>query len=395
MDLRLCSLLFVLTLPLVAQVQDPPATTPADELTALQQEKERLLREIDYVKNRVSNAKDLLTKKFERRSLSVRAIDAGQWTLAAQPTTPQVAPRHARLMQSDELAIYGDDVMMLVSGTPISRTLFNQLVAHQGDQVPADVRGQMAVYELIRTEGTAAEFTESDVEGLLQEITTKLAAGKTVAELVPTYGTLPGAAEDGRIEVTRNSRFGPRLEQLAFSSEVGATTRPFRHHGGVVVLHKVGVEKGASPELDKVIAHALHVPYSNDPAQLQKAQVAISSAQIEIVVRDKATMMLLPMMFRDAEYRTPAGPAGDEATMQKMEVLQKSLAVLQEEIERAQASDSEIDQGRVKMLETRRARLEEEIKQLSGRLEAGDDPDKSDADAEPKPEQGNKRKNPN
>jgi hypothetical protein len=366
---RILSLLFLSTLPLVAQGQTPdpdrPAPTQAEELAKLEREKERLLREIDYVKNRVSNAKDLLTRKFAKRTLSVREIDAGRSNMA-QPATPPTAPRHARLMQEDELNSHPADVMMLVGGNPVTRQAFDALVAHQSDKIAPEMRGQMALYELIRIEGAAAEFTEGEVEGVLSEVATKLAAGQSVAELAPTYGILAGSAEDGRIEVTRNSRFGPRLEQIAFELEDGATSRPFRHHAGVVVLHRDSLEKGASPELDKVVAHALHIPYTNEPEQLLKVQRAISTAQIEIVVRDKETMMLLPIVFRDAEYMPKPQPDGAG----NLEVLQKTLEALKAEIKSAEASDNEVDKGRLPMLQSRFERLQKEIDGLTEQLRA-------------------------
>ena len=50
---------------------------------------------------------------------------------------------------------------------------------------------------------------------------------------------------------------GPKAEQIAFSLPAGQRSRPFRSAQGYVVLQCESVEKGTSPELDKVIAHAL------------------------------------------------------------------------------------------------------------------------------------------
>ncbi len=382
---RFCSIFFLSTLPLLAQGQDPdrPGPSQTEEVTSLQREKERLMREIDYVKDRVTNAKDLLTNKFAKRKLSVRAIDAGTSSIA-QPMAPALAPRHARLMQEDEAANFPADVMMLVSGTPISRTLFNQLVSQPGANVDASMRGQMALYELIRIEGTAAEFTEGDLESSVQDLMAKLAEGKTITELLPEHSTLPGAEADGRIEITRNSRFGPRLEQVAFDLEVGGTSRPFHHHAGIVVLHKDSVEKGATPELDKVVAHVIQIPYTREPAQLQKVMASISSAQIELVVRDKDTMLLLPMVYRDAEYLPKplpgeAGEGGETGeTRVDATVLMKSLETLQQEMERARAADTDIEKARLPMLEARYERLKAQLSQLHQKQADGDKKDAKD-----------------
>jgi len=377
---RFACLLFLSTLPLAAQglpvlptgqaQPAPTPKTPEEELAALQREKERLLREIDYVKNRVTNAKDLLADKFATRGLSVRAIDAGRSNTTPVSMPPQ-APRHARLMLDDERGNYPTDTMVVVNGAPISREAYNLVLAHENVNIDPSMRGQLGLFDLIRIEGTAAVFGEDARAEQLADLATKLAAGKTVAELAPEFGTLPGAAADGRLEVTHNSRFGPRFEQVAFDLEVGQTSRTFRHHAGYVVMHKDGVEKGATPEVDKVIVHCLQIPYTDSDEELRKAQMQVSSAQVEILVTDKETMMLLPAMYRAPEYLPQ--PTEDR-TMDRVTAMQKSLDTLAAEIERAKAADGEVEKTRLPMLEARYDRLKAELTKLQNPDAATDAP---------------------
>lgn len=370
---RFACLLFLSTLPLTAQglplvpsgqaQPAPTPQTPEEELAALQREKERLLREIDYVKNRVTNAKDLLTAKFATRGLSVRAIDAGR-SSTTPVSMPQQAPRHARLMQADERGNYPTDTMLVVNGGVISREAYKLLVAAENADIDPAVRGQLGLFDLIRIEGTAAAFGEDTRAEQLADLATKLAAGKTVAELVPEFGTLPGAAADGRLEVTRNSRFGPRFEQVAFDLEVGQTSQVFHHHAGFVVLHKDSVEKGATPAVDKVVVHCLQVPYTDTAEELQKVQMQISSAQVDILVAEQETMLLLPAMYRAPEHPPKAAeePAADRAA-----TMQKSLDTLAAEIERVKAAEGDVEKGRLPLLQARYDRLKAEL----ARIESG------------------------
>ncbi|MBX3464546.1 MAG: peptidyl-prolyl cis-trans isomerase [Planctomycetes bacterium] len=384
----------MLTLPAPGQetkatTQDPdrPAPTPAEELAQLQRERDRLRREIDYVQQRVQNAKGLLAGKFARRTLSVREVDAGRASGGGAPAMPPVAPRYARLMTEEEIAALPEGTVLVVGGTPIQRQEIDQLIAYQSDTIDHDLRAQMAVYDLIRIEGVAAEFSDGDLETVVQDAAAQLAEGRSVAELAGVYGTLPGAAEDGAVEITRNGRFGLRLEQLAFSMAPGTTSRPFRHHGGMVVLHVDRIEKGASPELDRVLAHALQVPYSPEPERVQKAQHAVVTAQVDIAVHDKTAMALLPGAFRDPGDQVRRAASAD------LEVLQKTIEELRGEIERARASGTEIDQGRVPALEQRLKRALDKLEQ--SKQAAGSDQDDGAAQAEVQGKKEAGRKNPN
>lgn len=387
MDLRCCCLSFLLTLPLAAQVpvdppaatppapQDPagqdaekPSLTPEEQLAELEREKERLLREIQYVHERVANYRQVLGEKLQNRSFSARAIDAGR-SATVQPTTPPVARRPARTMLEDEAATHPADVVATVAGQPIHKGLLDQLIAHQSDKLTAEMRQQIAFYELIRIEGTAAQFDSGELEDRLAPLIGALGEGKTVAELAGVHGTLPGAPEDGAIEISRNQQYGLRLEQVAFGMQPGETSRPFRHYNGIVVLHLDSIEKGASPELDKLRAHVVMVPYTLEPEQMQKAQTMVNTAQIDIAVRDEATMAMVPMAYRDVEV-TPPGRT-------EIEVMERTLQELADEIARASAADDEVEKSRLPALEMRYQRMKQELQTRRERAEA--EPGQTDA----------------
>jgi len=348
-----------------APVVAPKPQDPAKELADLRAEKLRLQKEIEFAKRRVGGIKDLLKNNLGRREPTWRAIDAGK-TAVVQPAAPPVAPRVARVMLDDERANHAADVMLLVNDSPIRQTQFDQLMEYQntmpGDDSAAAIRGQIAVADLVRIEMMATSFAESEAEVKLAEAVSEMQAGKKVADLVKTYGTLRGAPEDGKVEITRRSMYGVRLEQVAFTTPAGTASRPFRHHGGWVVLHVDSVEKGATPELDKVIAHALQVSYDTPDAVL-KMEGLLNSGQVAIVVRDKATLELLPPTFRDPEeLRATARP-------NQIQMLEKMLAQIEQQMEKLRASDTDADKAMLMDLQRRQEQVKERLEKI--RAEGG------------------------
>jgi hypothetical protein len=247
-----------------------------------------------------------------------------------------VQPRAARLATADELANQPEDVMLVVNGRPILRAHYNQLVQFMaGNPASGDekMRSQRALYELIRTEAVLSSFEEHEAAEKVNELHAQLDAGKSMADLVKSVGTVPGASPEGRIEVTRNSAFGPRLEQVAFTTEAGQRARAFKTANGIVLLHVEKVEKGASPDLDKVVATAVQVPYTDKPEALQKTHMAVNTGQLDILARDQATLDLLPDMFKQSApvvQPAPIGPRVDIAEVTKrLEALQVEMSALQ------------------------------------------------------------------
>ena len=381
MDLRpFLGLLLATSLPLAAQepiplpvtpspvpVAPPPQApverTPEQQVADLQKEKERLQKEIEYVKARVANSKTLLSEKFANRTLSVRTIDAGTSNIAAPAVAaPPIAPRHARLMHPDEASGHPKNILVVVNGNPITQESVDELVAYQRTPDDQRMRQMLAMMEMIRVQGIAAEFPDSDADVKLPDILAKLAEGKKVSELVKEHSTLKGADENGRLEVTRQSPFGLRIEQAAFTLEPGKASNPFRHREGVVLLQVESVEKGATPDLDKVIAHALLLPYTDDPSALQKAENMVMMSQLEILVRDKDVMQMLPPAFRDPEELRVENPlpvdGADELRLNEM------LQEIGKEIERAQASGTDADKVRLPALEARYEKTKKELLRL-------------------------------
>lgn len=374
MYLRLSTLgiLLLPCLPLTAQ----SAQDPAAELAELAKEKERLQREIGFVKGRVANAKDTLKNNLGRGVPAFRTIDAGKTTVAAPAqATPPVAPRPARLMADDERSNFTGDTMLVVNGHPIRQAQFDELMAYQatlpGDASAKAIHGMMAVSELVRIETMASSFTESEVEVQAAEALGEIESGKTMAEVAKARGTLRGAPENGQVEITRRSVHGLRIEQVAFSTPEGSRSRPFRHHGGIAILQVDGIERGATPELDKCKAHVVVVPYA-DPESLAKVESLLANGQVEIVARDKDVMQMLPAGFQDQDEVRKAAAASAAVTMET------ALAQLEAEIAKLKTSPNEDDKTLLQDLERRREAMKARMEKLRQATPAGEAPPKKD-----------------
>ncbi|MCU0867304.1 MAG: hypothetical protein MUC36_26270 [Planctomycetes bacterium] len=284
------------------QDPDKPQPTPAQQIDELTKEKARLQKEIDYARERAKNAKVLLREKFAPRTATHRAIDAGVMAGPSKMTAPPVSPpKAASIATAEELGNHPQGTMLIVNGRPIAQASYDQLMKYLGTLPNAGdeaMRSQRAMFELIRVESTASTFEDNEATERMGELVAQLEGGKQIGDLIKDYAPVAGGNPDGSIEVTRNSVFGPWLEMVAFETAAGSRSRPFRTGQGLVLLQTDKVEKGASPELDKVIGKAILVPYSNDPEAMNKAQMAISMGQVEIKVRDQKALESLPAMFR-------------------------------------------------------------------------------------------------
>lgn len=328
--------------PPPAQDPDKPAPTPAEVAKQLQAERDRLAREIAYVQDRAKNAKALLADKLASKPQTFKTIDAGVNAASVPPMAP-TQPRAARVATAEELGNHANDTLLIVNGRAIPQKAFDDVVQYlaaspsSGDE---PMRAQRALFDLIRIEAVASAFEDNEAAERVGELLGQLDAGKTPAELAKAVGTVPGASPEGKIEVTRNSVFGPRFEQVAFTTEAGKRARPFRNANGLVILHIDSIEKGATPDLDKAIGTAIQVPYSPDQAALQKAHLAVNTGQVDVLARDQKTIDMLPEMFRRAMTPAPGQdliqqgtvelkPVDNTAAMKQLEQLSAEMAALQ------------------------------------------------------------------
>lgn len=325
-----------------AKPQDPdrPQPTPAQVVEELTKERDRLAREIAYAKDRAKNAKALLAAQLKPHNHAFRAIDAGAPPAPAVPVVsrpPQ--PRSARLGNPDEFANQPADTIILVNGRPVSRGAYDQLLEfHKASGTTADdsQRAGSSLFELIQIEAVASAFEDNEAIERIAEIEAQVDAGKAIAELAKDVGVVPGTGADGRFETSRQSMFGARFALAAFTTEPGKRARPFRNAHGLVVMQVDKLTKGSDGQLDTVSGTAIQVPYTTEQGLLQKAQLAVNTAQIDIVVKDKEILEALPPMFRrDAEPVMVPGPAQGFDTTQ----LRTELERLSGELQKLQGKD--------------------------------------------------------
>ncbi|MFY9342592.1 MAG: peptidylprolyl isomerase [Planctomycetota bacterium] len=374
MDLRLVAVsLLLLATTAIAQAQDPdkPQPQPVDVIRDLTAEKERLLREIAYAKDRAKNGKALLAGRFVPATQGIRAIDAGRsvtFTPMAPVQPPQ--PRAARVGTAEEMTNHPDDTMLVVNGRAIPTSAYDSLMKYLAEHPGATdekMRSQRALYELIRIEAIAASFEDNEAAEKAGDVMGQLEAGKTVGDLAKTVGVVPGCDAEGKFEATRSSVFGPRFEQVAFATEAGKRSRPFRNGNGLVILQVEKFDKGATADLDKVVGTALQIPYSNDPDVLQKAQMAVTTVQIDVVARDQKTLEMLPELFR-----TPAPSLQSVSPVPQVDkaALTAQMEALRAEITKLQGQTDDASKQRLQALEGEYTRLKNMLRATETDAEA-------------------------
>jgi parvulin-like peptidyl-prolyl isomerase len=303
--------------------QEPRVKTPAEQLTELAREKERLEKEVAFAKERQAAAKKDLAAKLGQREQQLRSVRFE----APKPAMPVSQPiRKARLMSETERAAQSDDVLMLVNGEPIRRGQIELLTKYLRDAgVPGDesLHTQRVAFELIRNTAVLAAFPENPAQVRMAEALAALQQGKKVGDLVEQFGVVPGAAADGTVEVTRNSFLGVGFEQVAFSLEPGQVSRPFVNPQGFVIVQAIERKKtDDGSDIAKVAA--LQIPFDASAEELRAAQAAPAMGQIELVVRDEATLAMLPALYRPTPVQPVApgaavdlGHDGEQAADQK------------------------------------------------------------------------------
>lgn len=352
-----------------AQDPDKPAPKPADVIGELTREKERLQSEIEYAKTRAKNANSMLATKLGVRGQSFKSIDAG--TSAAAPA-PAPVLRKARLMAPQEAEGQPADVLLVVNGRPVRQGQFDELMEYlktspsSGDD---SLRAQRVLFDLIRTQSVVAAFPENPAEGQIGDVLGQLESGTAITELAKSVGTVQGAQPDGSVEVTRNSFLGTKFEQVAFTVAAGKHSRPFHTTHGLAIVQVDSVEKGASPELDKVKAHVLQVPWQAEAAVLQKAQAAAASGQVDILVRDQKVMDMLPALFKPAEAVATQGFDGADS---EVGALQDTLKQIEAAIAKLSTAGTEEAKAQLKQLDQQRQQVQAAIDELRKKTETLD-----------------------
>ena len=372
MPLRFVAAAFLLLgTPLAAQAQDPdkPQNSPQQQLEELQRERDRLQQEIGYARERAAQKQQMLKDRLARTKPAYRAIDAGR-NVPPAPVMPAVQlPRVARVGTAEEFANQPEGTAMLVNGRPVAQRQIDELVAYLGSAPgggDAAMQQQRALFDLIRIEAVASSFDEAqaETEDRVGQVVGDLDAGKSAAALVKAVGSVRGADAEGRIEVTRNSWFGPLFERAAFGAEPGKRSRPVRTGEGLAVLVLAEIKKGERPELDRAVCTVIQAPYTQDADLLGKAQTAVNSGQVDVLVRDEALRKTLPAMFQPQAV-APAPQMAVDAGM-----IEKQLAELSVVMAELQGKDD--DDSRAKLREIERTYAE--LKATLGRGAAVDKP---------------------
>ncbi|HEB53539.1 MAG TPA: hypothetical protein ENI87_09835 [bacterium] len=335
----------------------PEGPTKAERLELLKKQKAQLQKEIEFVKQRVQSASQLLAKKLRRQPPQFKVIDAGK-PASARPVAPRPQQRKfARIGTAAEMNHGGDTAMIKVGDRAISQAAFDVLVDYLNSYATAAneaLQAQRALFDLIRIEAVASQFQENEGEVKLAEHLAALQSGeRSIEDVVKDVGTVQGAQTDGSMVVTRNSIQGPSFERWAFQTPVGQLTQPFRNLYGYVVMKVEKVEKGSQPQLDRVHVKVAQFPYAADKAQIQQAQFKANSGQVQVLVRDQEVLDMLPALYKPA----PSRPSPGAGVRKQILDLRGQLSRLDKEGKKDSPEWKKLEK-QIKMLTQRLMRLE-------------------------------------
>lgn len=288
--------------PKPPEVQAPPET-PEERIAKLEAEIARLRGEIAFVQGRQGSISRAIADRLERQAKApeLRIFDAGHSRSPA--LEGDAAPRKAKVATGTDAKL-PDGVVMSVNGRNVMQNVLDDLIAYLGtfpSSGTEDVRRQRASMELIRTEVAHNEFNKTASEAFtkIRKVLQELEDGGDFAELAKKHSAGPGAAEGGDPgPITRNSHVGLTVEQVAFGTEPGKMSPIFRTYLGYNLLKVEKGEKGENPDLDKVHARLIVVPFADDLGAVNAAQRWVALGQVDITIRDEESRKLLPASFR-------------------------------------------------------------------------------------------------
>ncbi len=344
-----------LALAVALQAQEAPQKpNPETQLKQLNQEKQRLQKEIDFARQRVKSANTSLQNKLRRGGLQFRSIDAGRSRSSlVLDTSKKIIRKFARVGTPEEMRIGGRDAMVVVERRGIEQqsydALFNYLVetSPQGDR---NILAQRALYDLVRLEGVAAAYLENPARVQLGEALGKLQSGAlSFAAAAKQYDKVKGSTPDGKLNVLRNSVQGPLFEYMAFNTEIGAMSKPFLTPEGYAVLRANARGKDEKTSRDMVECEVVLFRYSRDEKELLDALYRVTSGQAEVLARDEEVMKLLPALYRPAKPRPPAATL--QASSTQLAKLQNALKQL---IEKGEAQSPQA-QSLIKQIKAMKA----------------------------------------
>lgn len=243
---------------------------------------------------------DLLNNKLKERELAVRVIDAGTnaGTVITQPKTGLAA----RIMEPEESQEWGTDVLMTIGNRPIRQAALTSLTNYlkeSGSAPTDDVRNQRAMLELVRIENTLASLPESTREAKMQieQAAAEIVNGASFSETATKYSRGP-LVGDATITITRNCPFGLFLEKEAFATEEGKVTPVLPGLTGYVLFEVKKHNKGETSATDTTEGRIILVPYHPDPRTVDEVRARAALGQVEMSLRDKDVINMLPAMLR-------------------------------------------------------------------------------------------------
>jgi hypothetical protein len=335
MDLRLLAAIALTSLSGILSAQVPAGTTPAqpapaakpqdpdrpqkstaEQVQDLTRDKERIEKEIQFVKDRAAKSRDVLREKFAGRALAPRSTDAGTSAIAAPAPVAQATIKRARIM-TDAEAKQQAEAMYIVDGRPVSRAQVDAMLTYlktfpaSGDD---QSRAQRATMEVIRIESMLAAVPDqaSQAKKLIEEASAKVAGGMAFGEAAKVYSSGPGLLQDGKVTITHFSPLGLAVEAAAFQGKDGSVVGPLLSANGFVLVQIEKHVKGDTADADQVEARLIQVPFHPDPKEMEQIRQRASVGKIDVVARDQAAMEMLPMYLRPPASIAPQQPANKQ-----------------------------------------------------------------------------------
>ena len=282
-----------------------PEATPEERIQALKDQLARLeaerakLDQVEKTGGVVSRVKGALAE----RQVVVEPIDDPNPRNVSMGGGAATA-NAARLLSDEEKKALPGDVILVVDGVPATVSEFDAAMAYlqsYPNQRDEDAMKKQAILELIRQKAAEAAFpdTAPTAEAKILELQKKLKAGEDFAKVAKEQSDCPSSQRGG--DLGKFGRVGMDFwfTKTSYGLKVGEVSDVVQSTFGYHLIKVTAIEKGETPEQDKVQASHILALYSPNQGMVRQVSQRVHAGKSELAFASEEYLAYAPDVYRN------------------------------------------------------------------------------------------------
>lgn len=269
--------------------QQPDAPPAQDPVAIAKRQLEQMQKELAFIKQVADTG--LVARVKARylgdRSPAPRSLDLGVTVVPEPVAAVPAGPQGPRLMTDEEREKFGDGVVMLVEGQPVTKAEFDAMADYYKN-TPGDVDAAMAeknaLRALVSQKAALARFQSAApaAEKKIAELAKQLEGGEDFAAVAKANSMCPSAAQGGDLGSFGRNMMDPVFERAAFTTPVGEVSEPIQSAFG---YHLVKVTAKDEDKGEVAASHIL-IGFDRNMQAVQQTMMAARQGRVDIAFVD-------------------------------------------------------------------------------------------------------------